>query len=207
MPRCRTVLTLTVATHTNTRLPASSNRSCRFASGTAKIFFVRPNARSRRKPMASATTVSDEKKPSTYRAKTVEEALPRGSGMDLMWCRVGPQTSTRGRCPSTHQRSSRSVGCPGLYIIDGSAVSANPVVDPSLSITALTERAMGLVPDAVLKGARTAQNFYGTVFLHQAGAGGLVPCAIDMATWAWPCASFTVPTNGSATQTRRFHSS
>ena len=38
-------------------------------------------------------------------------------------------------------------GYPGLYVVDGSAVSANPGVNPSLTITALAERAMSLVPD------------------------------------------------------------
>ncbi len=38
-------------------------------------------------------------------------------------------------------------GCDGLYIVDGSAVSANPGVNPSLTITALAERAMSLIPD------------------------------------------------------------
>ncbi|HVU05094.1 MAG TPA: GMC family oxidoreductase [Polyangiaceae bacterium] len=33
-------------------------------------------------------------------------------------------------------------GCPGLYVVDGSAVSANVGVNPSLTITALAERAM-----------------------------------------------------------------
>jgi len=37
---------------------------------------------------------------------------------------------------------------PGLYVIDGAAVSANPGVNPSLTITALAERAMSLVPEA-----------------------------------------------------------
>jgi cholesterol oxidase len=37
-------------------------------------------------------------------------------------------------------------GCPGLYVVDGSAVSANVGVNPSLTITALAERAMSLVP-------------------------------------------------------------
>lgn len=37
-------------------------------------------------------------------------------------------------------------GYPGLYVCDGSAVSANPGVNPSLTITAMTERAMSLVP-------------------------------------------------------------
>jgi cholesterol oxidase len=39
-------------------------------------------------------------------------------------------------------------GYPGLYVVDGSAVSANPGVNPSLTITALAERAMSLVPPA-----------------------------------------------------------
>ena len=36
-------------------------------------------------------------------------------------------------------------GYDGLYVIDGSAVSANP----SLTITALAERAMSMVPEKV----------------------------------------------------------
>ena len=37
-------------------------------------------------------------------------------------------------------------GYPGLYVVDGSAVSANPGVNPSLTITALAERALSLIP-------------------------------------------------------------
>lgn len=37
-------------------------------------------------------------------------------------------------------------GYDGLYVIDGAAVSANPGVNPSLTITALAERAMSYVP-------------------------------------------------------------
>jgi cholesterol oxidase len=36
-------------------------------------------------------------------------------------------------------------GYPGLYVIDGSAVSANPGVNPALTITALAERAMSFI--------------------------------------------------------------
>ncbi len=42
---------------------------------------------------------------------------------------------------------------PGLYVIDGSAVSANPGVNPSLTITALAERAMSFIPAAKRAGS------------------------------------------------------
>jgi cholesterol oxidase len=40
----------------------------------------------------------------------------------------------------------RVFGYDGLYVIDGSAVSANPGVNPSLTITAMAERAMSFIP-------------------------------------------------------------
>ena len=41
----------------------------------------------------------------------------------------------------------RVFGYHGLYIVDGSAVGANLGVNPSLTITALAERAMSFIPD------------------------------------------------------------
>jgi len=40
----------------------------------------------------------------------------------------------------------RVFGHEGLYVIDGAAISANPGVNPSLTIAALAERAMSFVP-------------------------------------------------------------
>lgn len=46
----------------------------------------------------------------------------------------------------------RVFGYQGLYVIDGSAMSANPGVNPSLTITAMAERAMSKIPK---KGSRS----------------------------------------------------
>ena len=56
-------------------------------------------------------------------------------------CCIGAD-ATEGVIDEAH----RVFGYEGLYVVDGSAISANPGVNPSLSITAMAERAMSLIP-------------------------------------------------------------
>ena len=61
-------------------------------------------------------------------------------------CPMGESSET-GAIDSQH----RLYGYQGLYAIDGSAISANPGVNPSLTITALAERAMTFIPEKTIK--------------------------------------------------------
>ncbi|MFH2007058.1 MAG: GMC family oxidoreductase [bacterium] len=56
-------------------------------------------------------------------------------------CRMG-RSAQDGVIDASHQLH----GYPGVYVVDGSSISANVGVNPSLTITALAERAMGLIP-------------------------------------------------------------
>jgi cholesterol oxidase len=56
-------------------------------------------------------------------------------------CVMG-RDATEGVLDTSH----RVHGYPGLYVVDGAAISANVGVNPSLTITALAERAMSLIP-------------------------------------------------------------
>lgn len=57
-------------------------------------------------------------------------------------CHMG-SSADNGVIDTSHQ----VFGYPGLYVVDGAAVSANVGVNPALTITALAERAMSLIPD------------------------------------------------------------
>jgi cholesterol oxidase len=43
-------------------------------------------------------------------------------------------------------QDNKDFGYQNLYVIDGSMISANPGVNPSLTITAIAERAMAQIP-------------------------------------------------------------
>jgi cholesterol oxidase len=59
---------------------------------------------------------------------------------------LGGATMGRNADEGVIDRDHKVFGYDGLYVIDGSAVSANPGVNPSLTITALAELAMSKIP-------------------------------------------------------------
>jgi cholesterol oxidase len=61
---------------------------------------------------------------------------------------LGGACMGRNRKEGVIDHQHRVFGYEGLYVVDGSAVSANPGVNPSLTIAALAERAMSLIPRA-----------------------------------------------------------
>ncbi|GII03234.1 GMC oxidoreductase [Planobispora takensis] len=87
--------------------------------------------------------------------------MPGGSWLDLFdipatahflgGCAIGA-TPSEGVIDAYH----RVYGHEGLHVVDGSAISANPGVNPSLTITAQAERAMALWPNRGEADARPA---------------------------------------------------
>jgi len=67
-------------------------------------------------------------------------------------CAMGDSTAT-GVIDARH----RVYGYDNMYVIDGSAISANPGVNPSLTITALAERAMSFIPEAAGNAVKPVQ--------------------------------------------------
>ena len=80
----------------------------------------------------------------------------------------------------------RVYGYPGLHIVDGSAVSANLGVNPSLTITAQAERAMALWPNRTDPDPRPAEGQpYRRVDSDRAAAPDRSSgCAGGVANWA-----------------------
>lgn len=88
-------------------------------------------------------------------ARVLAETLG-GSPMNVLMESLTNQSTTAHILGGCHMGSSEENGViaanhevfnyPGLYVVDGAAVSANVGVNPSLTITALAERAMSLIP-------------------------------------------------------------
>ena len=70
---------------------------------------------------------------------------------------LGGARSARAREHGVVDPYHRVWGYPGLHVVDGSAVSANLGVNPSLTITAQAERAMSLWPNKGEADPRPAQ--------------------------------------------------
>ncbi|MBL4636844.1 MAG: GMC family oxidoreductase [Kofleriaceae bacterium] len=60
---------------------------------------------------------------------------------------LGGCTMAKSADEGTIDHKHQVFGYKGMYVIDGSAMSANPGVNPSLTITAMAERAMSFIPD------------------------------------------------------------
>lgn len=93
----------------------------------------------------------------TELARRVEQKIDGYAGSLLSETLLGTPTTAHilgGACMGANSEQGvidhrhRVFGYDGLYVIDGAAISANPGVNPSLTITALAERAMSFVPPA-----------------------------------------------------------
>jgi cholesterol oxidase len=107
----------------------------------------------RRDPTAPVTAYVAEAQPFVERVAKKLDGTPLAGFMESLFntpvtahilggCCMGDSPET-GVIDTQH----RVFGYDGLYVVDGSAISANPGVNPSLSILALAERAMGFIPD------------------------------------------------------------
>ena len=132
---------------------ARSRGRCRFGSGAAPGPASRRGSHRARRPAAPPSAFIPE---ATELAERFAEKVRRrvgehGDRDDARHPVDGAHPRRllhRARAPATGviDAQHRVFGYDGLYVIDGSAVSANPGVNPSLTITALAERAMSFVP-------------------------------------------------------------
>jgi cholesterol oxidase len=88
----------------------------------------------------------------THRFAEKVDGIPAGSFNESMF-NIPMTAHILGGCPMGHddQDSVVDTNCrihnyPGLYVVDGAIVPANPGVNPSLTITALAEYAMSCLP-------------------------------------------------------------
>jgi len=90
-------------------------------------------------------------------ARIAAEAIGGDAGSSLNEVLLGTPTTAHilgGACvDAVVDRYHRVVAAPGLHVVDGASVNANLGVNPSLTITALAEHAMGAVPPAGMAAA------------------------------------------------------
>ncbi|MCP4692073.1 MAG: GMC family oxidoreductase, partial [Desulfobacterales bacterium] len=94
--------------------------------------------------------------PVANRAARAYAAVSGGEPLSNLWESIGNMSATAHIMGGCHMGASPETGVidanhelfghPGVYVVDGSAISANVGVNPSLTITALAERAMSRIP-------------------------------------------------------------
>jgi cholesterol oxidase len=67
---------------------------------------------------------------------------------------LGGAVMGRDRDEGVIDKDNKAFGYENMYVCDGSMISANPGVNPSLTITALSERAMSKIPEKRLRGMK-----------------------------------------------------
>jgi cholesterol oxidase len=131
------------------RVSASARRLFRSPVRSLRAFLVPDWARDGPVPTASIPEA-------TELAENYAEEVDGYVGSIVMETILGIPTTAHilgGACMGTTKDEGviddrhRVFGYDGLYVIDGSAMSANPGVNPSLTITALAERAMSFIPE------------------------------------------------------------
>ena len=126
---------------------------------TAAAWTERAHGGSSAGPSPSSTREPHRRRHSCRKQPSLRRDLPRRSGAltvtMLTETLLGTPSTAHilgGACMGSSPESGliddrhEVFGYPGLYVIDGSAVSANPGVNPALTITALAERAMSYIP-------------------------------------------------------------
>lgn len=142
----RRVVILTVMQNLDNRVSFTFGRS-------AALLFLGRRLRSRRYPGKEAPTNLPV---ANQAARVLAEELG-GTPINVIMENLLAQSTTAHILGGCHMGASGEDGVidtehrvfnyPGLYVMDGAAVSANVGVNPSLTITAMAERAAGFIPD------------------------------------------------------------
>ena len=112
--------------------------------------------RSHRIPGKGAPSYIQEANDAARHFAEVADGVPGNALTDTL---MGTATTAHllGGCPMGRTRDEGVIGTdhqvlgyPGLYVVDGAAVSANVGVNPSLTITALAERCWQVYPEGPL---------------------------------------------------------